>query len=227
MPPPRSWPESLAASAAFRRGGAWRNRAQEERRAALLDAAEGLFAAKGLLQTGLQEIGAEIGLAPYAVRAQFGNREMVLEAVLDRHMDRLIDRLGAYEAHAEAVDPAAWLTEAVRALLDLLWAYRAGQRVHVAAVAGASPHLARSLKLRQRHVAHYYAGLIARAVPEAEGRTELAMPAALSLMGMACWHVLWFREMGALSRAEYARLPAHMVIDGVRAAALAGVGGLD
>ena len=227
MPPPRSWPESLAASAAFRRGGAWRNRAQEARRAALLDAAEGLFAAKGLLQTGLQEIGAEIGLAPYAVRAQFGNREMVLEAVLDRHMDRLIDRLGAYEAHAEAVDPTARLTEAVRALLDLLWAYWAGQRVHVAAVAGASPHLARSLKLRQRHVAHYYAGLIARAVPEAEGRTELAMPAALSLMGMACWHVLWFRERGALSRAEYARLLAHMVIDGVRAAALAGVGGLD
>ena len=85
-----------------------------------------------------------------------------------------------------------------------------------------------SLKLRQRHVAHYYAGLIARAVPEAEGRTELAMPAALSLMmGMACWHVLWFRERGALSRAEYARLLAHMVVDGVRAAALAGVGGLD
>jgi TetR/AcrR family transcriptional regulator len=160
------------------------------------------------------------------VRAQFGNREMVLEAVLERHMDRLIDRLGAYEAHAEADDPAERLTQAIRALLDVLWAYRAGQRVHVAAVAGASPHLARSLKLRQRHVAHYYAGLIAPAVPEAEGRTELAMPAALSLMGMACWHVLWFREMGALSRAEYARLLAHMVIDGVRAAALAGVGGL-
>jgi hypothetical protein len=64
MPPPRSWPESLAASAAFRRGGAWRDRVQEERRAALLDAAEGLFAAKGLLQTGLQEVGAAIGLAP-------------------------------------------------------------------------------------------------------------------------------------------------------------------
>ncbi len=160
MPPQRSWPESLAASAAFRQGGGWRNRAQEERRAALLDAAERLFASKGLLQTGLQEIGAAIGLAPYAVRAQFGNREMVLEAVLDRHMDRLIDRLGVYAALGEADDPRAWLEAAIRALLDLLWAYRAGQRVHVAAVAGASPHLARSLKLRQRHVAHYYAGLI-------------------------------------------------------------------
>jgi AcrR family transcriptional regulator len=179
------------------------------------------------LQTGLQEIGAAIGLAPYAVRARFGNREMVLEAVLDRHMDRLLDRLGAYRAHAEGHDPGERLLGAIRDLLDLLFAYRAGQRVHVAAVAGASPHLARSLTLRQRHLVHFYAGLIARAVPEAEGRTELAMPAALSLMGMACWHVLWFREQGALSRAEYARLLAHMVTDGVRAAASADVGGLE
>ncbi len=227
MPMNGPWPESLAGSAALRQGGTrvWRNREQEERRAALLDAAERLFAAKGLLQTGLQEIGAEIGLAPYAVRAQFGNREMVLEAVLDRHMDRLIDRLGAYGAHAEASDPGELLSGAIRNLLDLLWAYRAGQRVHVASVSGASPHLARSLKLRQRHLVHFYAGLIARAVPEAEGRTELAVPAALSLMGMACWHVLWFRDLGALTRGEYARLLAHMVIDGVRAAAAAGVGG--
>ncbi len=229
MPTDRPWPESLAGSAAFRPGGApvWRNRVQEERRAALLDAAERLFAAKGLLQTGLQEIGAAVGLAPYAVRAQFGNREMVLEAVLDRHMDRLLDRLGAYAAHAEAGDPGERLAGAIGDLLDMLFAYRAGQVVHVAAVSGASPHLARSLKLRQRHVVHFYAGLIARAVPEAEGRTELAMPAALSLMGMACWHVLWFRERGALSRAEYARLLAHMVTNGVRAAASAGLGGLE
>jgi AcrR family transcriptional regulator len=227
MPTERSWPESLADSAASRRGAVPRNRAQEERRAALLDAAEGLFADKGLLQTGLQEIGAAVGLAPYAVRAQFGNREMVLEAVLDRHMDRLIDRLGAYRAHEEAADPGERLAGAIGDLLDLLSAYRAGQRVHVAAVAEASPHLARSLKLRQRHVVHFYAGLIARAVPEAEGRTELAMPAALSLMGMACLHVLWFRERRAEPGGVRAAARAHGDRRGARRGRGSGVGGLE
>ena len=152
---------------------------------------------------------------------------MVVTAVLDRHLDRLIDRIGVYQQDAGTLEPVARLEQGIAVLLGLIAAYRAGQRVHVAAMSGAPPALARSLRLRQRHLAHYYAGLIAEAVPEAVGRTELAMPAALSLLGMACWHVLWFREGGALTQAAYARLVAHMLIDGVRAAAAAGVGAWD
>lgn len=194
------------------------------RRDALLDAAERLVAEKGLLGASLQEIGAAVGLAPYAVRAQFGNFDMVIEAVLDRHLDRLIDRIGAYQAHLEAdADPLERLIHAVTSLLDMLAAYAGGQRVHVAAWSGASPHLARTLKLRQRHLAYFYAGLIAAAVPEAE-ENELAMPAALSLLGMASWHVLWFRERGALARVEYARMVANMLIEGVRISVRQGIG---
>jgi hypothetical protein len=110
-------------------------------------------------------------------------------------------------------------------LLDAMAGWANGQRVYVAGVNGASPALVRALKLKQRRLTHLFAGLIAAAVPEASGHTELAMPAAMSLMGMACWHVLWFREMAALSRREYARLVTAMVVAGVREAAAAGVGG--
>ncbi|MEO8713464.1 MAG: hypothetical protein ABI369_00470, partial [Acetobacteraceae bacterium] len=206
----REFPAALADSATLRTP----KRDAYSRRDGLLDAAEERFAAEGVTQASLQAIGAAVGLAPYAVRAQYGNRDIVLEGVIDRHLDRLIDRIRTYQALGEATDPAARLGEAIGHLLDMLWAYRAGQRVHVAAVAGASPALARSLKLRQRHLVYFYAGLIAAAVPEAQ---ELAMPAALSLMGMASWHVLWFRERGALGRAEYAAMVANMVIEGVRA----------
>lgn len=217
----RSFPARLAGSAALREP----RRAAETRREALLDAAERLVAEKGLLGASLQEIGAAIGLAPYAVRAQFGSFEMVVEAVLDRHIDRLIDRVRDYEFHldGEAADPPARLARAITTLLDMLAAYADGQRVHVAASAGASPHLVRALRLRQRHLAYFYAGLIEAAVPEAAAN-ELAMPAALSLLGMASWHVLWFRDRGALSRAEYGRMLAHMVIAGVRATAADGIG---
>ncbi len=226
---PRSWPTRLAASTALResRRPSWRTRAQEHRRDALLDAAEQLFAEKGLLVASLQEIGQAIGLPPYAVRAQFGNRDMIVEAVLDRHLDRLIDRLGAWQSHTEPTDPVNRLYHAITHLLGMLYAYRHAQRVHVAAMSGASPHLVRTLKLRQRHLVHFFAGLIADAAPEAEGHTELAMPAALSLMGMACWHVLWFRDRGALTRDDYARLLTHMVVEGIATAAAQGVGTWD
>lgn len=203
----------------------WRSPAQERRQAALLDAAERLIAEKGLLGAGLQEIGAAIGLAPYAVRAQFGSREMVIEAVMERHVLRLIDSLESFLTATEELPAEARLEAAITSLFELMGAHADGQRVHAAVMHGASPQLVRRLKLRQRHLAHVFAGLIAAAVPEAAGRSELAMPAAMSLLGMACWHVLSFRERGALARGDYARLVAHMLTDGVRAAAAAGVGG--
>lgn len=220
MPPPRrNFPPHLADSATFRPAV----REHTPRRDHLLDAAERHVADKGLLGASLQEIGAAIELPPYAVRAQFGNLTMVIEAVLTRHMDRLIDRVRAYQSHDDTTDPAERLVNAVLVLLEMLAAYAPAQKVHVAAWSGASPSLVAALKLRQRHIAYYYAGLIAAAVPETESR-DLAMPAAMTLMGMACWHILWFRDRGAITREEYARLLAHMLIDSTRAAIAAGIG---
>jgi len=221
-----NFPDRLARSYALRVGEkpVFRPAIQEERRDALLDIAETMMAEKGILQTGLQEIGARIGLPPYAVRAQYGSRDMVIEAVIDRHLDRLIDRLGDWEQFNTDPDPAQRLRQAIRHLLDMLYAYRHGQGVHVAAMSGASPHLNRLLKLRQRHLAHYYAGLIAAAVPETQGETELAMPIAMNLMAMACWHVLWFRDRGALDRAALSALLFHMVTAGAQAAIAEGIG---
>jgi hypothetical protein len=68
MPKDRSWPESLAASAAFRPRDTGGRAAQSRTGGAAGGAAEALFAEKGLLQTEMGEIGAAVGLAPHAVR---------------------------------------------------------------------------------------------------------------------------------------------------------------
>jgi len=219
--PRRTYPAALARSTSFRPPKRFHDSA-EDRHQAVLDAAEQRFAS-GFSRAALPDIAAATGLTVNHVRSLFGNRDVLIEQLLDRHMDRLIDRLGVHQSHNDATDPAERLSQAIASLLDMVWAYRAGHRVHVAASNGALPQLAASLKLRQRHIVHVYAGLIAAAVPETDTH-ELAMPAALNLMGMVSWHVLWFREMGALTRAELARLLTHMVTDGVRAAAREGIG---
>ena len=219
--PRHTYPTALARSTSFRPPKRQHDSA-EDRHQAVLDAAEQRLAS-GFSRTALPDIAAALGMSVNYVRAVFGNREALVEPLLDRHMDRLIDRLGVYQSNNDATDPAERLGHAIATLLDMVWAYRAGHRVHVAASHGASAQLAASLKLRQRHLVHVYAGLIAAAVPEADAN-ELAMPATLNLMGMVSWHVLWFREMGALTRTDLARLLTHMVTDGVRAAAREGVG---
>ena len=156
----------------------------------------------------------------------FGNKDLILQNLLDRHIDRLIDRTALMETANSESDPVARLRLAIHGLLEALNSYRAAQLVHTAGVCAASPDLARSLRLRQRHLVYYFAGLIAAAVPGADGETELLMPLAMSLMAMLCWHVLWFRDAGAICRADYAGLLTHMVVAGAREAIAEGIGAL-
>jgi len=223
----RTFPTHLASSASLHWNGKppANSAIAEERRQALMDAGERLFAERGWFAVTVADVAAAVGTSIYVARSQFGNKELLLQAVLDRHMDAVIDRLRLWDEAAQASDPVERLTLAIQFLLETLFARRSAQSVHIAAMHGASPNLVRSLKLRQRHVTYWFAGLIAAATPGMEARSELAMPLAMSLMGMACWHALWFRELGALSRKDYARLIALMLIEGAQAAMRDGIAG--
>ncbi len=62
---------------------------------------------------------------------------------------------------------------------------------------------------------------LAAAVPELEQRADLLMPAAMSLMALASYSILWFRDAGALSREAYGRMMAEMAVRAARAMAVA------
>ncbi len=74
----------------------------------LLDAAERLFAEQGIEATSSRAINAAADLSPAALHYHFGNKDRIVEAVLRRRMDVLIDRrvkiLERAIAHNEPMD---------------------------------------------------------------------------------------------------------------------------
>ncbi|MCU0912880.1 MAG: hypothetical protein MUE98_16690, partial [Rhodobacteraceae bacterium] len=46
---------------------------------------------------------------------------------------------------------------------------------------------------------------------------HLVMPATMSLFGMMNWVYMWFREGGAISRDDYARLATRIMLGGLPA----------
>ena len=74
----------------------------------ILDAAEGLFMAKGFEATSLRELTTAAGVNLAAVNYHFGTKEELFEAVLRRRLDPMnqerVDRLAAFE-RAAAPDP--------------------------------------------------------------------------------------------------------------------------
>ena len=80
-------------------------------------------------------------------------------------------------------------------------------------------------ELSQDGLRHLFRGLIWRvervlllAIPRLARRRALLFPVAASFVAMAAHYVLWFRDNGRLTRAEYARLIARMAVAGGKAA---------
>ncbi|MEN0083557.1 MAG: TetR/AcrR family transcriptional regulator [Leifsonia sp.] len=77
-----------------------RSQAKADRRAALLEAAAGLFAERGFNGVSLEELGAAVGVSGPAVYRHFPSKQAVLEALLVGVSERLL-------AGGEAVEAAA------------------------------------------------------------------------------------------------------------------------
>ena len=57
--------------------------------------------------------------------------------------------------------------------------------------------------------------------PEVRRDRRLLKPVTMSFFAMLNWHYLWHREDGPLRRADYARLAAALVMEGLPGAAAA------
>lgn len=90
----------------------------------LLDCAEELFAEHGLEGVSLRTINTEAGLSPAALHYHFGNKAVLLEALLERHMPALMERrrelLDELSEAAEPPTTRAVLSALLGPLVELL-----------------------------------------------------------------------------------------------------------
>jgi AcrR family transcriptional regulator len=107
MRPPR--PPSRAAGAARRPGRPRKSRRRADLRAKLIESAAWLFAQQGYAGTPLRQIAQQARTTPAMVAYYFGDKEGLLEAVLDSVFGRLVAGVQqlAAEASADARPPVA------------------------------------------------------------------------------------------------------------------------
>jgi len=89
-----------------------------ERRQQLLEIGRTLFAAKGFEGTSVEEIAAKAGVSKPVVYEHFGGKEGLYTVVVDREMQRLLDRFTS--ALAAGGSPRALLERAALVLLDYI-----------------------------------------------------------------------------------------------------------
>lgn len=186
----------------------------DDKRNAILDRAAELFASHGYDGASIAMIAEACGVSKALLYHYYGDKAELLFDVIRNHLDELIQAVEEV-ARETASEPA----EARLAALSesLLEAYRdadAEHQVQINNLRLLPQEKQDALRALERRLVAVFAEAVAAAVPRLAATPALVKPVTMSLFGMLNWSYLWFRDGGALSRADYARLVTRLVVDG-------------
>jgi TetR/AcrR family transcriptional regulator len=186
-----------------------------EKRAAIRKAAARLFAEQGYDRTAMADIGASLGVSKARFYHYYKAKDDLLFDIIASHLNDLVR--AAEAAASTAGPPRRRLAAFIDAILDC---YRDADHEHKIQINHLSQlDAARQAELKnlERRLVDLAAQIIAALNPAIEKR--LVKPLTMSLFGTLNWKYMWFREGGAVSRADFAALITGLYADGIAAAA--------
>lgn len=174
-----------------------------QRRQQLLDVGRGLFAERGFEATSIEEIAARAGVSKPVVYEHFGGKEGLYAVVVDREMQRLLDR---FTSALSGGHPRELLEQAACALLDYIEDETDGFRVlirdsPVASTTGTFSSLISDVASQVEYI-------LDREFKVRGYETKLAGLYSQALVGMVALTGQWWLEVRAPAKAEVA---AHLV----------------
>ena len=182
----------------------------------MLAEAAKLLDRNGLGKVALMDVAGAAGIPRGSAYHYFRGWNHLVAELIDAHILALHERVGdADDAYAGAT-PEQRLVAIAAAFLEAIRDRKAEHRVQFAALHALPAPIADGLKRKHRWLAARIGEAIAAAIPGLGERPELLVPATMSFMSLASLSTLWFREDGLLSRADYARMMALMVVNGAR-----------
>ena len=175
----------------------------KERREQLLDVGRTLFASKGFDGTSVEEIAEKAGVSKPVVYEHFGGKEGLYAVVVDREVDRLLDRI---TASLVGDHPRELLEQAASALLDYVERDTDGFRILVrdSPVASTSGTFSSMISDIATQVEHVLAGEFKRRNYD----PKLAGLYSQALVGMVALTGQWWLDARKPKKDEVA---AHLV----------------
>ncbi|WP_262027359.1 TetR/AcrR family transcriptional regulator [Microvirga sp. Mcv34] len=185
----------------------------DDKRRAILDRSAELFAEHGYDRASMSKIAEACGVSKANLYHYYRDKEELLFDVIRFHLEELLEVVEA--ADRPDLSPEDRLRELVAGLLE---AYRDADAQHNVQINGMRLLPADrqgELKAVERELVKIFSDAVEGVAPQLKG-TRLLKPVTMSLFGMINWHYLWFKSTGEVTRADYAALVSHLIVDGTR-----------
>jgi AcrR family transcriptional regulator len=177
-----------------------------EKRAAIVEEAARLFAAKGFDGASLADLAEACGMSKSLFYHYYPSKEAILHAVMDGHMEELLAAIDDQPAE----DPARALRDFARRLLRLYAGAADRQKVLLYDLARLPEKERRAIVAKEKKLIAHVEALLARAGPKADRATLRAR--AMLFFGMVNWTHSWLKPGAGLSRDEVADLAARTIL---------------
>jgi TetR/AcrR family transcriptional regulator len=190
----------------------------DDKRRTILDRSAELFAEYGYDRASMNKIAAACGVSKANLYHYYKDKDALLFDVIRLHLEHLLQVVR--DADQPALDPQARLRELATTLLE---AYRDADAQHHAQIISLrflSAERQAAVKNIERELVCIFSEAVVGVAPLLRG-APLLKAVTMSLFGMLNWHHLWFKEGGAVTRADYADLVARLITEGSRSLALA------
>ncbi|MEO4000215.1 TetR/AcrR family transcriptional regulator [Mesorhizobium sp. CAU 1732] len=191
-----------------------RARDHDEKRDAILHQAAISFARDGYDRASMAQLAGECGVSKALLYHYYASKEMLLFDIVRSHLSDLVEAVK--EADDASLVPDLRLEALVTALLDAYRDADAEHKVQLGAMRLLPETQQEELKALERQLVTIVADAVRAIDPAFFQGSGLVKPVTMSLFGMVNWAYMWFREGGAISRADYARLATRLLVGGVR-----------
>lgn len=187
-----------------------------DKQRAILDSAARVFADLGMDKASMSQIAAQAGVSKALLYHYYPGKDALIYAIISTHLQDLDAAIAG--ADDPALDPPVRLRRLIGAVVDV---YRGADDRHKLQmnVIGTLPDEAQAeIHDIERRIVRRFAPVLAAINPGLDtAERPLLTPITMSLFGMMNWMYMWFRDDGALSRADYADLATALVLGGVGA----------
>ncbi len=188
----------------------------EEKQHQLLLTAAHVFATQGMEKASMSQIASEAGVSKSLLYHYYPSKDALIFAIIHTHLEDL------EKALEQAVDPNLPHQQRLEKLvLTMLEAYKGADDQHKVQL-NAGPALSDEQRQQimqvERRIVRYFSTIIREIHPDLDNPDRpLLMPVTMSLFGMMNWVYMWFRDGGAVSRQDYARVATTLILEGVKA----------
>ncbi|WP_085219679.1 TetR/AcrR family transcriptional regulator [Allosphingosinicella indica] len=162
----------------------------DKRRDAIVAAAAQLYARRGFDGTSIAELAKAGGFSKSLVYHYFPSKEDILDAVMEEHLDALVEEA---ETASRAGGADTQLRALARGFLRRYVGAEDRHKVLLNELDKLAPERRAAVVAKQRRIIATVEGLIATLNPE---RAAEALPLAMLFFGMINWTHTWFRPKG-------------------------------